>query len=117
MGRKYNYLNKSKITSGLQCQKKLWFDVHQPLKIQKAILYGGNRFGNQVVKNYSKKNTNILNLTGDFIKPVEKTLEAIKSDKVDIIFEAAFEYSNTLVRTDVLIKDNGFYLKQNLQLN
>ena len=40
MGRKYNYLTKSKITSGLQCQKKLWFDVHQPLKIQKAIFPG-----------------------------------------------------------------------------
>jgi len=37
MGRKYNYLTKSKITSGLQCQKKLWFDVHNPIKKDKAV--------------------------------------------------------------------------------
>ena len=104
MGRKYNYLTKSKVTSGLQCHKKLWFDVHEPLKREKAIFYGGNRFGNQVIKNYSKKKLNILDLTGDFIKPVEKTTQAINSNKIDIIFEAAFEFSNTQVRTDVLIK-------------
>ena len=104
MGRKYNYLTKSKVTSGLQCHKKLWFDVHEPLKREKAIFYGGNRFGNQVIKNYSKKELNILDLTGDFIKPVEKTTQAINSNKVNIIFEAAFEFSNTQVRTDVLIK-------------
>ena len=37
MGRKYNYLTKSKVTSGLQCHKKLWFDVHEPLKREKLF--------------------------------------------------------------------------------
>ena len=27
MGRKYNYLTKTKIASGLQCEKKLWFET------------------------------------------------------------------------------------------
>lgn len=105
MGRKYNYLTKSKITSGLQCQKKLWFDVHNPIKKDKAVFYGGNRFGEQVIKNYSKDNLKTLNLTGVWANPVEKTLNAIKSKNIDIIFEAAFEYENTQVRTDVLLKN------------
>ena len=32
MAKKYDALTKSKITSGLQCHKKLWFDIHQPIK-------------------------------------------------------------------------------------
>ena len=105
MPRKYNFLTKTKITSGRQCHKKLWFDVHQPLKREKAIFYGGNRFGSQVIKNYSKKEINILDLTGEFRQPVEKTTKAINSENIDVIFEAAFEFSNTLVRTDVLIRE------------
>ena len=105
MGRKYNYLTKSKITSGLQCQKKLWFDVHNPIKKDKAVFYGGNRFGEQVIKNYSKDNLKTLNLRGVWANPVEKTQNAIKSKNIDIIFEAAFEYENTQVRTDVLLKN------------
>ena len=39
MPRKYDYLTKSKIQSGLQCHKKLWFDIHKPLKkIEKAAI-------------------------------------------------------------------------------
>ena len=33
-----NYiLTKTKITSGLQCQKKLWFDFHDPIDEDNAI--------------------------------------------------------------------------------
>jgi len=106
MPRKYDYLTKSRITSGLQCHKKLWFDIHEPLKkIEKAVFKMGNRFGEQVIKNYSKDNLKILNLTGVWENPVERTLNAIKSKNIDIIFEAAFEYENTQVRTDVLLKN------------
>ena len=35
MAKKYDALTKSKITSGLQCHKKLWFDVHQPIREDK----------------------------------------------------------------------------------
>ena len=61
MAKKYDTLTKSKITSGLQCHKKLWFDVHQPKKKEdKALFRIGNLFGEQVRKNYTKGNGKFL---------------------------------------------------------
>ena len=56
MPKKYDALTKSKITSGLQCHKKLWFDIHQPIKKDKAAFRIGNLFGDHVKKNYAKGN-------------------------------------------------------------
>ena len=39
MPKKYDALTKSKITSGLQCHKKLWFDIHQPIKKDKTAYF------------------------------------------------------------------------------
>jgi len=112
MPRKYDYLNKSRIQSGLQCHKKLWFDIHEPLKkVPKLAFEIGIRFGEQVIKNYSKNNGKILNLTGVWIDAVNKTKAAINSKDINVIFEGAFEYLNTQVRVDVLIrKQNGWEL-------
>ena len=112
MPRKYDYLTKSKIQSGLQCHKKLWFDIHEPpKKIEKAVFKMGNRFGEQVIKNYSKNNEKFLDLTNVWINQVNKTKDAINSKDINIIFEGAFEYLNTQVRVDVLIrKKNGWEL-------
>jgi len=112
MPKKYDALTKSKITSGLQCHKKLWFDIHQPIKHKdKAAFRIGNLFGEHVKKNYAKGNGKVLDLTGDYANEVKKTEQAIKSGNINVIFEGAFEYLNTLVRTDVLIrKKNGWEL-------
>ena len=111
MPKKYDALTKSKITSGLQCHKKLWFNIHQPIKKDKAAFRIGNLFGEQVKKNYAKGNGKVLDLTGDYANEVKKTEHAIKSGDINVIFEGAFEYLNTLVRTDVLIrKKNGWEL-------
>jgi hypothetical protein len=112
MAKKYDALTKSKITSGLQCHKKLWFDIHQPIKHKDKVAFRiGNLFGDHVKKNYAKGNGKVLDLTGDYYNEVKKTEQAIKSDDINVIFEGAFEYLNTLVRTDVLIrKKNGWEL-------
>ena len=105
MPRKDDYLTKSKIQSGLQCHKKLWFEIHEPLKKEpKAAFEIGNRFGAQVIKNYSKNNTKILDLTNEFANVINRTKDAINSKDINIIFEGAFEYLNTQVRPDVLIR-------------
>ena len=58
-------------------------------------------------KDYGK----FLDLTGDYANEIKKTEQAIKSDDINVIYEGAFEYLNTLVRTDVLIrKKNGWEL-------
>ena len=112
MPKKYDALTKSKITSGLQCHKKLWFDIHQPIKNKDKVAFRiGNLFGDHVKKNYAKDYGKFLDLTGDYVNEIKKTEQAIKSDDINVIFEGAFEYLNTLVRTDVLIrKKNGWEL-------
>ena len=105
MPKKYDALSKSKITSGLQCHKKLWFDVHQPIKNKdKAVFRIGNLFGEQVRKNYAKGNGKSLDLTNEWSDRFNRTKQAINSDDINVIFEGAFEYLNTEVRTDVLIR-------------
>ena len=112
MPKKYDALTKSKITSGLQCHKKLWFDVHEPMEFKdKAVFRIGNLFGEQVRKNYTKGNGKFLDLTDVWANRVNRTKQAINSDDINVIFEGAFEYLNTEVRTDVLIrKKNGWEL-------
>ena len=43
-------LTKTKINSGLQCQKKLWYDFHEPIKSDNFLFHLGNRFG-EVIRN------------------------------------------------------------------
>ena len=105
MPKKYDALSKSKIISGLRCTKKLWFDVHEPIKFEtKATIERGKRFGKVVIKNYTKGNGKFLDLTDVWANRVNRTKQAINSDDINVIFEGAFEYLNTEVRTDVLIR-------------
>ena len=105
MPKKYDALSKGKIISGLRCAKKLWFDVHEPIKFEtKATIERGKRFGKVVIKNYTKGNGKFLDLTDVWANRVNRTKQAINSDDINVIFEGAFEYLNTEVRTDVLIR-------------
>jgi len=102
-GKIYN-LDKTNIKDGVQCVKKLWFNFHEPIKIRdNAEFHKGDRFGLIVRKNYGKG----LDLSDNFnIKDVvSKTEEALKSKDINAIYEGAFIFENTLVRTDVLIKN------------
>ena len=104
-------LTKSKITSGLQCKKKLWYDVHDPLKSNKSTFERGERFNEIVRKHYTKIYGKELNLTGVWDDLVNKTKNALNSKDINVIYEGTFEYLDTQVRTDVLIrKENGWEL-------
>jgi len=95
-------LTKSKITSGLQCTKKLWFDVNEPIKKELHIFYIGNRFGDFSRQHYGQG----LNLEGQFDveKVVNETKKALDDPKVNVIYEAAFLSDEVLVRADVLLR-------------
>ena len=94
-------LTKTLITSGLQCEKKLWFDFHDPEKIEEtSTLFAGNRFG-EIIRQYYGEGLDLSNLSSSE-NIVEQTTKAIQSEDVHIIYEAAFIYKETLVRTDVL---------------
>ena len=101
-----NYiLTKTKITSGLQCKKKLWFDFHEPIKKDNFLFHLGNRFGDVVRKNYGI-GLNLYNKNFNKQKAVEDTAKAIKDESVKVIYEGTFIYSDTLVEADVLLRKN-----------
>jgi hypothetical protein len=95
-------LTKSKITSGLQCPKKLWFDVNQAIKQDLHIFYVGNRFGDFSRKHYGPG----LNLEGQFdVESVlAQTKDALDDKKITAIYEAAFLSDDVLIRADVLLR-------------
>ena len=76
---KYYSLTKTLILSGIQCEKKLWFDKNDKIKVgPKAIFEAGNRFNDIVRKHYGEG----LDLSDEFDHKIaiNKTSEAIKSD-------------------------------------
>ena len=111
MNRDYK-LTKSKITTGIQCKKKLWFSIHQPLDIgKKATFERGERFNEVIRKHYTKIHGKSLNLSGKWDGLTNKTLEAINSKDINVIFEGTFDHLDTRIRTDVLIrKKDGWEL-------
>jgi hypothetical protein len=102
-----NYiLTKTKITSGLQCEKRLWFDFHDPMRKDNFLFHLGNRFG-EVVRKYYGKGVDLSNNIFNTDEALSDTSKAINDEKVNVIYEGAFLYSDTLVRADVLLRKNG----------
>ena len=81
---KYYSLTKTLILSGIQCEKKLWFDLNDKIKLKdKAIFRSGNRFNNVVRKHYGEG----LDLSDEKEHQIviERTKEAIQSDNINVI--------------------------------
>jgi hypothetical protein len=105
-----NYtLTKTKIISGLQCKKKLWYDFHEPEKEEdSASFYSGNLFGRKL-RELDKSGLDLSGFSNT--KAVEETSKALKESKCKIIYEAAFIHEGILIRPDVLKKTkNGWEL-------
>ena len=104
MAKKYDALSKSKIISGLRCTKKLWFDVHEPIKFEKkSTIERGKRFGKEVIKNYTKGNGKFLDLTDVWANRVNRTKQAINSDDINVIFEGALDIQSWFAVTVIVI--------------
>ena len=95
-------LTKSRIMTGLTCPKKLWFDTHDKLKTDSFLFHLGNRFGDYSRSHYGPGIDLTNNL--DTQDALAKTSAALNDKNVHVIYEAAFLYSDTLVRADVLIR-------------
>ena len=101
-------LTKSKIITGLRCPKKLWFDINEKIQVDHFNLHRGNVFGEKIKELYGDGFDLSNNFDEDIIQLTEN---AINDPKVNIIYEGAFLFEETLVRTDVLIrKPNGWKL-------
>ena len=102
----YYSLTKTLILSGIQCEKKLWFDLNDKIKLKdKAIFRSGNRFNDVVRKHYGEG----LDLSDEKEHQIviERTKEAIQSDNINVIYEAGFLFKKTFIRADVLIKKDN----------
>ena len=103
-------LSKSKIISGLQCQKRLYLDVHQPdLKDDSgsSAMSSGTHLGEVARGLWSG---GVLIEYGDKIKQaLEDTKSHLEKDGDVTLFEATFSFDNILCRADVLTRKNGKY--------
>ena len=103
---KYYSLTKTLILSGIQCEKKLWFELNDKIKSKdKAIFRSGNRFNDVVRKHYGKGID--LSDEKEFETVIKKTKEAIQSNNINVIYEAGFLFKKTFIRADVLIKKDN----------
>ncbi len=93
----------------MQCQKKLWFDFHDPIIEKKNLqIYQGNKFGETVRKYYGEA-ADLTNKNTDLA--LSETAKIINDEKIKVIYEAAFLYSDTFINADVLLrKNNGWEL-------
>jgi hypothetical protein len=103
-------LSKSRFVAGLQCQKRLWLEVHRrdlaeaPGPATQRIFDSGHEVGELAHKEFSG---------GVLIDPppyeIERALretdEAIAAG-AEVLFEAAFMYDNIFIRVDVLRRND-----------
>ena len=104
-------LSKSKYLSGLQCDKRLWLEIHSPELIpptppsQERIFSQGTYVGELARERFPG---GIL-IDADYEKISEAfdlTKEALSNGQ-SIIFEGIFSYDNVLVRPDVIKHDKN----------
>jgi len=100
-------LSKSKFIAGVQCLKRLYFQVHEPELVgevddqQEARLEEGQEVGRLAQKAFR---CGALVDSGplDLEVALERTAALIASSSVPAIFEATFQHYNVLVRVDIL---------------
>src|SRR5210317_441210 len=108
MTKKYSF-TKTSILSGIQCHKKLWFDLHQKIPTgDKALFRMGNRF-NDVVRQHYGQGLDLSNIF-KYELALSKTHEAIQSEKIKVIYEGAFMYKDIFIRADVLIRKENQWI-------
>jgi len=108
MTKKYSF-TKTSILSGIQCHKKLWFDLHQKISTgDKALFRMGNRF-NDVVRQHYGQGLDLSNIF-NYELALSKTHEAIQSEKTKVIYEGTFMYNDIFIRADVLIRKENQWI-------
>ena len=100
-------LSKSRFLSGLQCAKRLYYEIHSPDLAtpadpeRQALMDMGtevgelarDRFPGGILVEESYRQTSAA---------LRRTAELVQDPTIPAIFEGAFEYQNTLVRVDIL---------------
>lgn len=101
------YLTKSRFKLALECPTKIYYDGKPEYANQKiddpfllALADGGFQVG-ELAKYYFPGGHEIE--TKDYFEALEQTNELLKKETV-IIYEAAVNFKNFFIRTDILVK-------------
>jgi hypothetical protein len=100
-------ISKSKFVAGVQCLKRLYFQVHQPeLAVEldeatKAVIAQGHQVGLEAQKAFPGGVT-VDAGREELDKAIKTTRELVAKSEVPAIFEATFQHEGVLVRTDIL---------------
>jgi len=103
-------LSKSKYLSGLQCEKRLWLEIHKPELApppppgQQRIFDQGTKVGEMATEEFPDGvliEADYLNIP-DALKQTEEAL----NNSVDVIFEGCFVHENVLVRPDIILRND-----------
>lgn len=100
-------LSKTKLVRGFRCRKFLYLTIHKPQLEAPITPETQARFdiGNEVgskAREYFPGGQLINNLPWDFTGALAKTRELL-ANKVQIIYEAAFEYMGCYARADIIV--------------
>lgn len=100
-------ISKSKFVAGVQCLKRLYFQVHRPelatgsTEATEAVMEQGQQVG--LVAQKAFPGGVLVAADHEHLdEAVRVTRELVGNAEVPAIFEATFEYGGVLVRTDVL---------------
>jgi predicted RecB family nuclease len=105
-------LSKSRFMSGLQCPKRLWWEVREPRAPELAItpeqryrFDRGHEVG-RLARTYVPGGVAIESSPGGRERRLRDTAAAIRSG-VPAVYEAAFEHGGVLVVADILARDGA----------
>ena len=100
-------ISKSKFVAGVQCLKRLYFEVHQPelatgaTEAAEAVMEQGQQVGLEARKAFAG-GVLVADDHEHLDDAIRATRELVGNAEVPAIFEAAFAYGSVLVRADVL---------------
>ena len=105
-------LSKSTIMSGLQCEKRLWLELHQP-EAKDVSKDTEQRFsvGDEVtdIACALHENGHLIKLDNGLSGALAETERILRESPEKPIFEATFIHENVLVRADILKKEAHGY--------
>lgn len=99
------YLTKSRYTSGLQCLRRLWLNVHEPAEWGGPDLGSAADIGLEIGRMAHRLfpgGVLVEEKPWEHAKAVARTATLMADRSVPAIFEAAFEHGGVRVRVDVL---------------
>jgi len=109
---KTRYLSKTKILSGIQCPKRLYFEIRKPELLNDAprpefLFYIGNKVGEMACRLIP--DGKFIDYSNGLTEAISVTHKLLKEQPDTPIFEATFSYGGILIRADIFYKGEKGY--------